>query len=242
MDKIENGRKSIRMSKKIKSIMNLAVPYVLIILFFTISVMSLGRVVINTYHEKILRDKQANIEVAFDRFLRRMDDVETLAYVISQSSAVTNYLYAGMNSKKRTVIDCMEVRDLLNNSWINDDVMELFLFDIYDNRIITPGNILSDASEYFRLIYQLDGYTTQDNLDRVKNFGRGCRYNTVLNGRIKRNNVQVIEYRCSLPINSKIKDVQGQLVFVMDAKKIFDDFYDVLGEEGEFYVYDEDKI
>ena len=224
--------------KNMKSLLNLAVPYLIVIFLPLLSVLCLGGVILNNYQEQIIRDKQKNIEIAFERFLQRIDAVENLAYMIAQSDVMEQYMYDSLSNRRHTVLDCMEMKNQLSNSWSNSDVTELYFYDVDNQSIITSHSVLSEAEGYFRFFYQIDGLTAGESADRVAGFRKGMGYNTAINVIIEGKKASVLEYHISLPVNMAINDVQGQLVLVMKRDKIFSDFYDVMQEQGEFYVYD----
>lgn len=57
------------MKKRVRSILVLALPYILPVLLPLISIFCLGSMVVFNYHERIISDKQKSIESAFERFL-----------------------------------------------------------------------------------------------------------------------------------------------------------------------------
>lgn len=155
------------MKKDLKFILKLALPYALIVLLPIMSVFGLGSIVMNNYHEKIITDKERNIEIAFERFLQKIDDVETMAYTVAQNNVMTKYVYAGFQNTEHTILDNLEVGELLNNFMLNSDVGVMFFFYSPDNRIITRDAVLSDARLFFQYNYQLEGYTPEECVERL---------------------------------------------------------------------------
>ena len=225
------------MKKRVRSILVLALPYILPVLLPLISIFCLGSMVVFNYHERIISDKQKSIESAFERFLQRIDDVENLSFVIEQNNIITEYALASLKNEGHTVIDSMEVRDLLYDLGINNDVAEMYLYDTGNDQIITTRGVLSDAKLYFEYTYVLDGYTAQECVERFQGTLWGREYIPSRKARLNGISTEVIEYRISIPIRMMGK-MQPQLIIVMETEKIFSDFYDVLGPESEFYLYD----
>ncbi len=223
--------------KKLRSILVLVLPYAITMLLPMISVFCLGSMVITNYREKIVTDKQKSIESAFERFLQRMDNVETLLSTIAQNSVMTKYAYGSLGNSDHTVIENMEVRDVLHDFWTNDDVATMFFYDARDNRIITPNSVLSRAQDYFKYSYQLEGYTQEEWIESLKNSSGGVSLSSAMKVQLETKNTEVIEYRVGVPVELRNRR-QSQLVLVMEVEDIFGDLYDVLDEGSEFYVYD----
>ena len=105
--------------KGLRSIFLLALPYVVTVLLPVISVFCLGNILINSYHERIIADKQKSIEIAFERYLQRIESIETLSYMIGQNGVMSDYNLINYSYQKHTLLDCMDVRDMLKDSLIN---------------------------------------------------------------------------------------------------------------------------
>ena len=226
--------------KGLRSIFLLALPYVVTVLLPVISVFCLGNILINSYHERIIADKQKSIEIAFERYLQRIESIETLSYMIGQNGVMSDYNLINYSYQKHTLLDCMEVRDMLKDSLINNDVSEIYFYDAQNERIITSKAVYSKASDYYEYAYQLPGYTVHECVERLENSEWGYGYNAALEARIDKRQTTVVEYRLSIPFNI-VRRSPSQLVLVMETEELFCDFYDVLDENSEFYVYDEDE-
>lgn len=229
------------MKKNFKFIVMLALPYVLSVLLPILSVLGLVSMLMNNHHEKIINDKERNIEIAFERFLQRIDNVETVAYTIARSNDMTEYVHAGFQSRKHTILDNLEVGELLKNFAMNNDVGMLFFYYSPDNRIITGDTVLSDATQFFKYTYQLEGYTPEKCVERLKHFVGGYEISPAMNAQINNVFTKVIEYRVSVPI-SQFNELQSQVVLVMEVDDIFCDFYDIMDEGSEFYVYHKEEL
>ncbi|MBQ8233289.1 MAG: helix-turn-helix domain-containing protein [Lachnospiraceae bacterium] len=225
------------MERRLKSILVLALPYALTVLLPIISVLCLGSMVMTSYHEKIITDKQKSIEFAFDRFLQRIDNIQTLSSMIAQNDIVIEYAYASLRSSNHSLQKNMEMRDLLSGFLINNDVTAMYLYDPSNDRIITTDAVLSNAADYFKYRYCKEGYTAQECVEQLKAKSWGCEFSSSINAKIDDKFMEVIEYRISVPLN-RINRNQPHLTLVMKAEDIFGDFYEILDEGGEFYIYD----
>jgi len=223
--------------KKFKFIVGLALPYVLTVVLPIISIFTLGSMVTTNYHNKIIADKQKNVELAFESFLQKMSDIETLSFMLAENQLVTSYAYGALRGAESTVIDTMEIRDLFRNFLINNDVTTIYLYDSKQNRIITPSAVYSNASDYFRYVYCQEGFTPQESVMRLNRLFWGYEYSTEMKVSIEGAVKEVIEYRVSTLLGVKGRG-QPQLILVMNVKDIFSEMFDVAGEGGEFYVYD----
>ena len=226
------------MKKKLKTVLMLALPYAITVFLPMISVLCLGSMIVADYHQKIIVDRQKSIEVAFERFLQRIDNVMTLSHTIAQSNVMTEYAYGSLRNAEHSLIDNMEVRDLLSDFGVNDDVAMMYFYDAGGNRIITSDAVLSNAEIYFKYEYQLEGYTTEECIERLKTLSRGYEFSSGMKVGLEYNNIiEVIEYRISVPLNV-VSNLPSQLVMVMEVEDIFGDFFDILDESSEFYIYD----
>ena len=225
------------MRKRLKFILVMALPYALIILLPILSNICLGSMVVAYYHDKIIMDKQKSVESAFERFVQRMDNIESLSYVIANNKEVTRYAYASIRGTDHTLEENIKMRDLLNNFLINNDLITMYIYDPGDNRIITTDAVFSDAAYYFKYKYCLAGYTPQECVERIKSLSWGYEFRPAIKATIDNMSSQIIEYSVSIPLDRDSK-FQLQLVMVMNVEDILGDLYDVLDENSEFYLYD----
>ncbi len=226
------------LKKNIIILLRLAAPYILIILMPMMSVVSLGIWMVNDYHEQILQGYQRKAEIAFERFIQRTESIENLSYMISGSNIMVQYMISGKNRADHTVIENMELISLLKNSWINNDVEEIYFYEKKTNSIITSTTVLSNAEDYFHLVYKPEGNTPLECVEQLNGLLRGAQYEAVKNINIGNKVSRIIEYRVSLPMDALPSTALGQLVIAMNIEDIFGDFYDVMDTDCEFYVYD----
>lgn len=225
------------MRKKLTSLMMLAMPFIVIAFFSIISMISLGSIMLKSCQAQIIADKQRSIEDSFERFLQRIETIETLSYMISRNDMMEQYVYKGYSKDERTLIESIEIKDMLNSFMINDNVVCVYYYDLKDDHIITSQTVLSDASLFFRFAYQLEGFTPAESVERLKKHLRGCDYSSSQNAFIEMEPMKVIEYRTALPLGVS-SNVQGQLILVIDAEEVFSDFINLLENGSEFYIYD----
>lgn len=230
------------MKGKVKAIFNLALPYVITVLLPIISIFCLSNIIIGSYNKQVVADKQKSIEAAFDRYLQKIDALENLSYVIAQSDVMTNYIYTGFQKIGRDAVECMEIKELMNDLLINSDVTTMYFYDINDNRLITDDAAYSNPAYFFKYRYKMEGYTPQECVERLKNSSWGHGYSLGIKVEYDGDAKEVMEYRISVPVNI-FSEHQSQLVLVMEFEDIFSDFYELLEDGYEFYVYNfEDQL
>jgi len=225
------------MRKKISSILALGLPYVFTVLLPILSLLCLGSVVTNTYQKRIIEEKHKNVEVALERFSQRVHNIETLAYIIMENNVVKKYAYGILRGEEPTVVDNLEMSELLANFLTNSDVETIYIYDQKGGRIITPVSAYSNASQYFQYAYALEGYTPQESEERLKSALWANAISPAVKVRVFGKNTEVIEYRLALPYGRSFRN-QLQVILVMETKDILSDLFGVLGEEDEFYLYD----
>lgn len=225
------------MMKRLKPILMLALPYVVTALLPIVSTFYLSGMLITSYYGRVIENRQKSITSACDRFYQRMNNMVELACLIAENDAVIRYIYDSIGDKEHSVIDNMEMSELLASFWANGDVEAIYLCDLKGNRIITPNSVCSNVVDYFKLAYKMEGYTAHESVERLKASTKSNQYSTAIKVEMGQKITEVVEYRLLLPLGRGV-DNQFQLVFVMETQDILDDLYDVLGEEDEIYIYD----
>jgi len=225
------------MKSKWRSLFRLALPFIVTVFLPILSVLSLGNTMLNDYHDHIVSVKQREIETAFERFLHRIGNVETLAYTISQSNATQNYIYSSIGDREHTLEEKKGVSELLQNFMVNKDVKAVYYYDVKDNRIITPDAALSNAEDYFRYTYRIGNLTPEESIERLLDFTYNIEYSTDMDVSFHNQDKKVIEYKMLLPLGT-VGGVQGILTFVLETDKLFYDFYALLEDGCELYIYD----
>ena len=225
------------MRNRFKLMLVLALPYAFTVLLPIISLFCLGSMVTANYHEKIITDKQKNMESAFERFYQRIKNVETLSYMLAENSAIKQYAYESLRDVEHSVVDSMEMGNLLGDFLTNSDVETIYLYDPGDDRIITPDSSYRNAADYFRFYYRLEGYTPAQCVERLKASSWGYEFSSGVEAELNNKITEVIEYRLSIPLIRVTKE-QPQLVLVMEVEEILGDLFDILEEGNELYLYD----
>lgn len=224
------------MKKKVYSLLLLGIPFLATVILPIISVVCLGNIVLNNYNERIIQEKQNDMKIAFEHFQQKIDMIENVGYMIAISDEIVEYTYSS-EREEHTIVECMEVQEFLKTYMIIDDIKDIFLFDVHDNRVITPNVVLSEAAMYFTYIYQQEGYTPEESIERLQAFPWGVEYTPAMKAKYQSMDTEIIEYRFSLRLSSA-KNIQGYLVMLIDTQKLFEELERVMGDGGEFYVYD----
>lgn len=228
------------MKKKMTFIIQLSMPFLLTVAVPLIAVFFLGNLTIQNYTKAYISSTESNIRSAFDRFVTRIDSVESLSYIIGRNTLTTQYALSGARGVKHTVEDNRNLSELLQNSWITDDVMNLFYYDTTYRKVAAPSAVLSNAEEFFRYSYRIEGLSSKEAADRYQNlsgqYGLIPAINIAAGVNSGYHQIEVIEFHLPLPINTGAK-TYAQLVCVMDTGKIFRDLYDILDSDSEFYLY-----
>ena len=225
------------MKKRIWSVLLLALPYMITVFFPVISVLFLGYLTISDYNQKIISDRQVSITSAFERYVQRMSEVESLAYIIAQNDTTVQYTYSSLRGNGHTVEENIEFSNLLRDSRVSDDILTMYFYDSINNTIVSPTVALSNAEEYFKYTYRLEGYSSDASLARLRELIGANGFGTSVPAVVDRKETEVIEYRLPLPLNV-ISSGRSQLVMVSETNDVCRDLFDVLDESCEFYIYD----
>lgn len=229
------------MKRKWKSILVLGLPYGLSVLLPILATLLLGRMVSTSYHENIISDKQKSIETAFERFQSRIEDIEKTAQMIAQNDMVVNYTYASLRGEEHSLEENIQMRDILNGYMNNSDVAAIFFYDSTNGRIIATDAVLSDARDYFKYRYQMEGSTPEESLERLRGLNWGYEYSANRKVTLDGRSMRIIEYVVSVPLNMT-RHIQPHLIMIMETEEIFGDFYDILEADSEFYIYNNGEL
>ncbi|MBE5782213.1 MAG: helix-turn-helix transcriptional regulator [Clostridiales bacterium] len=224
------------MRKKGRALFTLALPYLATVFLPILSVLLLSSTILNNYNEQIIADKQRSVQLAFERFLQKKDNVETMATSICTSKDMQNYVYANMRNKGHTPVEYMELMDHLQDFMIDSNVKITYFYDMHENRIVSSQSALSRAEEYFRYSYQVEGVRPEEAVEKMRSLPWGSGYEKSKPVVVNNVRIHVVEYRMSLPVGNP-GSVQGHLFIVLDAKKLFSDFIEIQEAGGEFYLY-----
>jgi len=225
------------MRKKIGSIFVLGLPYFFTVLLPVLAILCLGSVVTNTYQNRIIVDKQKNVEIALERFSQRLHNIETLSYMIMENSEVKKYAYEALRGVEHSVVDNIEISKLLANFLMNSDVETIYLYDPQGGRIITPVSVYSNVSDYFKFSYIVENHTPQESEARLKSAFWANAISPRMKVKVFAKDTEVIEYRFVIPAG-RVYGNQPQVVLVMEIKDILSDLFDIMEDGDEFYLYD----
>lgn len=224
------------MKKKIQSLVVLALPYLIIMLLPVLSVVCLTNMITEQHRATAVAEKQKNLEIAFERFQKRMETISNIVYAISTDLEVSSYAYSCLNDGSLNMMDHMEISRLLATYMTNNDLEVVFFYDQQHNRVVSNDTVISDAAAYFGYYYQPLRYRTDEYIEYLKKLSWGAGFGEVESAKVKGKVSEIIEYRISLPIG--LTTTASQLVLVMDANGILGDLMDCLEGGSEFYIYD----
>ncbi len=224
--------------KKIKRIIILFLPYALCVIMPIVSVILLSRLMLNSYEEKIEANMQISINRAFEDIQKRFKDVEKIVTYIGNSELTQRYVYTILRNKENIVTDYLEIIELMKLFEASSDVVEIYLYDSRENRIITTEAMLSDAEDFFKYGYRIAGKTAEECIERLKSLSNKLEYNKVMLVTSDGDTMEAIECSMNVPF-ILAKNYPLQLVVTMEAEDIFGDLYEIVGMDGEFYVYDQ---
>ena len=232
------------MKKNWKSWLFLAIPYLMTALIPVISVLFLGNTILKNYEEKLISDKQHTLQVAEDRLQQKSDTIEQLAVMLGSSDVLTQYSSACLNRSGHTTLDFMDVKKLLSNAISDPVIHDIFIYDKKDEAAISASSALKSMEVFFRYYYIVEGLSLEESMARLDNPANAHSYSPEISITVPtspRSSKRVLEYRMFLPIGW-VRDMQCQLVMVLDAEELFKDFRDALPTGGEFYVYDSNNV
>lgn len=225
------------MKNKFRKIILLAIPYLLTTIFPILSLFCLGYMTISDYNTQILSSKQDNIESSFDRYCKRMDEVKFLSAIVAQNDTTANYIYSSMRGDPHSVSENMELRDLLEDYQISDNILTIYIYDVINNTVISSECALSNADDYFKYSYRHADGTYKDMISRLQALTGIYGFSEAFDAVYCNSNTEVVEYRLPLPVELAAPS-QCQLVLVMDTERVFCDIFDIIDDSCEFYIYD----
>ena len=141
------------MNSKLRSILHLARPYLIIAILPILSVILLSFFIVNKSAEEKTSAWQESVKTAVDRVNRKIDTVEDLAHLVVQSDTVSEYILDQISGKRSDLQSSSRVRDLLSGVAKNDSLIEVFFHDELSGSIIASTTVINDPEIFFR--YQL---------------------------------------------------------------------------------------
>lgn len=225
------------MKAKIRSVARLAWPYVVMVLLPIISVAILSTYILSSHTEQLVTDQNSAIEVAVERVNQKITSVTDLSYLLAENDSLFTYVINGMTGVENDYFAYDEIQDLFSGVSQNANIAEIYFYDANTGRIIASHTALSDASMFFRYRYRFSDRTPEEAVQRLREYKWGYSYSPAAQVLVNNRTMDVMEYRLSVPID-RLGDHQSQLIISLDVKELFQDFFDVLHDDAEFYIYD----
>lgn len=225
------------MKKNFKTLIFLAMPYVITIILPILSTLFLSRVVANRFQEEMVVEKQKSIESAFDRSIKKIEGIERLMYAVAKNDAIAQYINFSRKGEYSYTAQYLKVKDMFGSLMIDSNVTAIYYYDINNDRIITNDASYATAETYFRYRYQIENFSIEDFVERIENLPRALEYSESMAVKLDSASMNVIECRMPMPIDVTRKP-SGQLTMIINVEALFSDVIEVLDEGGEFYVYD----
>lgn len=233
--------------KKLKAVLQVVIPYVCVMALMMVSICYLVKMLEDNYREEIYYERQSRIDFAVEKFQERISMVERIANVLGNNTLVEQYAYSNLTDNGYSVTLSMELRDELKIYCINNSLTDIFFYSEKKDKIISSKVVLSNAEYFFRYAYGLEEFSPYEQIERLQNLSVAVEYSPVMtaytnpSGRSKEASaIQVIEYRKCVPIEWR-KNNAIQMVIVIEAANFLGDFYDIIEEGGEVYVYDKNN-
>jgi len=220
-----------------KNIIHLFIPYSICVMVPIAAILLLGTMMMDSYKEKLETKTQNDIEQAFERVQIQLDAIDNIALYIGNSELIQAYCLAVSQNKTITVGQYKEIISMLSQFEVSSDVMEIYLYDHEENRIISTENMLSDAEKFFEWKYPIAGMTAKECLERLRSMTNRREYHRIEKLTVDGIPENVIEYSVQVPFDMT-KYHSLQLVIAMKEEDIFQELSDIVGAEGEYYVYD----
>lgn len=228
------------MKVKFRSILRLALPYILIALLPILVVVFLSTVIIHDHTEKVLQDQNDLIKVATDRVETKLYSIEELAGIIVDDTDLNTYIVNALRGENNDILACQDIQNFLSHVSNGQDIVDIYFYDGIEDRIICSDTVLYESRLFFDSLYQSSTRVTDNIMTQLQTSIWRYQYfpadQVVLNGREE----NIMEYRISVPIN-RYKD-HSQVVLVLDIDSVFQDYFDALSDGAEYYVYYADNL
>lgn len=186
------------MKQKIKSLLRLAWPYILMVALPILSVVLLSGYIFNNHTQQMIADQNAILDVSVDRVEEKIKSIADLSYLIAENDTVYKYVVNGIAGMENDYNDEQRIQDLLKGISQNDNIAEIYFYDTTNKGIIASSTALSDAQMFFRYSYQIEELTPEEAVERLQSdrWGYGRTEAVRIGGKPK----QVIEYCLSVPV------------------------------------------
>lgn len=229
------------MKAKLRSLLRLAWPYLVMVMLPVISVLFLSTYILNTHTKQIVEDKNRALSVAVDRVDQKLQSITELSYMIAENDMVLDYVINGMTTGTTDAFAYDDIQDLLSGVSQNDNIAEIYFYDANSGRIIASKTSLSNAEMFFRYRYRFANATAEEAVQRLQTSRWGYGYSDAETVFVNNKPLEIIEYRLSVPAD-RFGVHQSQLIISLDAGALFQDLLDELQEDASFCIYDDDGI
>ena len=229
------------MGKTIKSIVQLAAPYVLIALLPILSILALCGYIVGNYTKAMLEEQNAILNVAVNRVGEKINFLEREAYFLSVKGEFREYMHKQYIGQTNDILECQGVENLLHSYARNPEVAEIYFYDSQCGRIIASDTTLNNGEMFFEYLYRPTGKSPEECVMGLYNVKGNFTYSPVQTIQLNSLSKNVIEVRLAMNAGGAAK-IPSQLVFAMDVDRLFEDFYDATGNVGAFCVYYGDML
>ena len=101
------------MKQKIKSLLRLAWPYILMVALPILSVVLLSGYIFNNHTQQMIADQNAILDVSVDRVEEKIKSIADLSYLIAENDTVYKYVVNGIAGMENDYNDEQRIQDLL---------------------------------------------------------------------------------------------------------------------------------
>lgn len=225
------------MKRKLQTLLLFALPYILTALIPLASVILLSSATIEEYNDRMLADRQASLQSAFNRFTDRIHTLENNCLWLAQNDIVTGYAYDSILGKGHTAYDHYEFQNLLTDNWMNEDTASVLFYDARHGSVVSSSVSLSNDEDFFKYSYRISGLTHQEQLERMQTMISDSGYSSAVDALVNNARHLILEYRLGLPVNAAGNSHICQMIVLIRADRIFSDVMDIVEETGECYFF-----
>jgi len=228
------------MKLKLKSILRLALPYILMAMLPIVSVIFLSGVIVRNHTNEILHNQNNAIEIAAERVNEKISAVEERAVMITNNGDIVRYMVYSLTGQEIDIISCQKIQSFLSIVSDHPEIAQIYFYDGVENRVIATDTVLFDSNTFFDYLYRYQERSTDEVLNELRSEHWRYEYRPVGPVEINGRSEYVIEYRISIPANRQQQ--HSQLVIALDVDALFRDYFDVLNDGAEFRVYYDDQL
>ena len=124
------------MGSKIKSIAQLALPYVLIAILPILSIIALCGYIIQSYTQAAVEMQNATLNVAVERVDEKLNFLEREAFFLTNRTEFQNYFRNQFLGEPNEILNCTDVQKLLQSYARDEGVAQVYFYDAQCGRVI----------------------------------------------------------------------------------------------------------